>query len=74
MKLKFLKTATDKYSGVVYEVGKVYEFEEKRAKEILAAKGFAVEVEELKVETVENPVENSEKPRKKRTTKTKKDN
>lgn len=76
MKLKFLKTANDKYSGVVYEAGKEYEFEEKRAKEILSKKGFAVEVKETVVENVENVVESSnentetiEKPKRKRTSK-----
>lgn len=79
MKLKFLKTASDKYSGFVYEEGKEYEFEDSRAKEILSKKGYAVEVKEAVVENVEKPIESAvenvetveavKKPKKKKTKK-----
>lgn len=36
MKLKILVTFTDKYSGMVYHAGDIEEFEDKRAKELLA--------------------------------------
>lgn len=38
MKLKFTQDAKDKYNGAKYEKGKTYDFEDARAKEVLAAK------------------------------------
>lgn len=37
-KLEFLITVPDKYTKETYEAGKVYEFEDKRADEILSAR------------------------------------
>ena len=37
-KLKFLISVPDKHTGKQYEAGQVYEFEDKRADEILAAR------------------------------------
>ncbi len=58
MKLKFLITVPDKYTKEVYEAGQVYEFDDKRAEEILKARTpvtkepYAEEVVEPKVEMV----------------------
>ncbi len=78
MKLKCLVNTFDKYTGDKYKEGETYEFEEARAKEVLAAR-TAVTKEPYFIEVVENvekPVENvetvetvEEKPKRKRKTK-----
>lgn len=47
MKIRFKQSCTDKNTGVLYSPNVVYEFDEKRAKEIIAT-GYAEAVEELK--------------------------
>ena len=49
MKLKMTKPCYDKYTGQLYEAGKVYEFEDVRANDFIVAKVAEV-VEEAKVE------------------------
>ena len=49
MKLKMTKPCYDKYTGQLYESGKVYEFEDVRANDFIVAKVAEV-VEEVKVE------------------------
>lgn len=56
MKLKFLITVPDKYTGAEYKADEVYEFDNKRAKEILQAR-TSVTNEPYAVEYVENTVE-----------------
>lgn len=56
MKLKFLITVPDKYTGVEYKENEIYEFDNKRAKEILQAR-TRVTNEPYAVEYVENTVE-----------------
>ena len=59
MKLKCLINVPDKYTGKQYKAGEVYEFEEKRAKEILSARTrvtnepYFEEVEEVTEEVVQ---------------------
>jgi hypothetical protein len=52
MKLKMTKPCYDKYTGQLYESGRVYEFEDKRANDFITAKVAEV-VEEAKVEEPE---------------------
>ena len=49
MKLKMTKPCYDKYTGQLYEAGKVYEFEDVRANDFIVAKVAEV-FEEVKVE------------------------
>lgn len=49
MKLKMTKPCYDKYTGQLYETGKVYEFEDVRANDFIVAKVAEV-FEEVKVE------------------------
>lgn len=51
MKIKFIKECQDKYNGTYYKVNDIYEFEEKRANEILKS-GYGEAVKEVK-KTVE---------------------
>lgn len=46
MKIQFLKECKDKYNGTVYQIGQELVFPVERAKEILAAGGYAIEVKE----------------------------
>lgn len=61
MKLKILVEFTDKYTGDIYKIGDIKEFEEKRAKELLSDKRNLVE--EVKEEVEE--VKEEPKPKKK---------
>lgn len=59
MKLKFLVSVPDKYTGEKYKVGQIKEFEEIRAKEILSAKqpnGQPYAEEVVEVETAKKEV------------------
>lgn len=47
MKLIFMQTVRDKYTGDFYEPNIAYDFEDERAKEILAT-GYAKVIEEVK--------------------------
>lgn len=49
MKLKMTRPCYDKYTGQLYESGRVYEFEDKRANDFITAEVAEV-VEEAKVE------------------------
>ena len=49
MKLKMIRPCYDKYTGQLYESGRVYEFEDKRANDFITAEVAQV-VEEAKVE------------------------
>lgn len=60
MKLKMTKPCYDKYTGQLYESGRVYEFEDKRANDFIAAKVAEV-VEEAKVETKKEDKKSSKK-------------
>lgn len=72
MKLKILIAFTDKYTDKSYKVGEIVEFDEKRAKELLADKrNLVVLVEEAK-EAEEATVEEAEEPKPKRKTAAKK--
>lgn len=51
MKIKFIKECQDKYNGTYYKANDIYEFEEKRANEILKS-GYGEVVKEVK-KTVE---------------------
>lgn len=78
MKLKFNYNVPDKNTGEVYEKGKVYEFTEERAKEILAVINrdtgvpFAVEVKE-NAQKNEKKVQNASKKTKNAQSKGKKE-
>lgn len=65
MKLKVLKIFRDKYTNERYEVGSIIEPTDKRAKELLAAKGELVEVVEGSV-VKENLTTENEKPKNKK--------
>lgn len=56
MKIKFIKECQDKYNGTYYKANDIYEFEEKRANEILNS-GYGEAVKEVKktVEPIPQP-------------------
>lgn len=60
MKLQFNQTVRDKNTGAYYEPNTFYEFDDDRAKEILAT-GYAKAVEEVKARPLETTVEESVK-------------
>lgn len=60
MKLKMTKPCYDKYTGQLYEAGKVYEFEDVRANDFIVAKVAEV-VEEAKVEEKKEDKKSSKK-------------
>lgn len=55
MKLRFLQTCQDKRNGKMYDLNKVYEFDEERGREILKTR-YAVEVKEIEPEKDEKQV------------------
>lgn len=62
MKLKCLVSVPDKYTKQQYVEGETYEFEEARAKEVLAARTSITKEPYFEVvETADNPVESIEK-------------
>lgn len=65
MKIKFIKECQDKYNGTYYSVNDIYEFEEKRANEILKS-GYGEAVKEIK-KTVEPKEETKPQQNKKKT-------
>lgn len=60
MKLKMTKPCYDKYTGQLYETGKVYEFEDVRANDFIVAKVAEV-FEEAKVEEKKEDKKSSKK-------------
>ena len=60
MKLKMTRPCYDKYTGQLYETGKVYEFEDVRANDFIVAKVAEV-FEEAKVEEKKEDKKSSKK-------------